>query len=166
MPNNRKNNPDDNPDKLETDIILGYSDEYPSSSFLEFDTELMLRVFGSKGRIPVKLMVDGHVFRSSLVSMAGKHMMVFNKQMREVTGYKALDKVHIILERDTEPRIVEIPEDVREVLIANDVWDTLDQYSYSHKKEVMDWINDTKNPETRKRRIAKLAENISKQRSV
>ncbi len=150
------------PQRIELDIELGYSAEYPNSAFISCSFDVY-PIFGSKARIPVKLTVDGHVFRSSLAPMGGTHMMVFNKQMRDATGYKAGDRIHIILERDSEPRIVEIPDDVRTALLANRTWEKFQKYTYSHQKETMDWINDTKNPETRSRRIAKLADNLLNQ---
>ena len=89
-------------------------------------------------------------------------MMVFNANMRRDTGYKAGDKIHITLERDSELRRMEIPPDVKVPLMEEGVWDEFEKYSYSHQKETMDWINDTKKQETRLRRIAKLVDKLTK----
>lgn len=147
------------PQRIELDLVLSFTAEYPRSAFMEFDFDIQ-SVFGSKGRIPVKITVDGHSFRSTIVPMGGKHLMTFNKQMREATGYKAGDRIHILLERDAEPRTVDMPADIRSALTGQGLWDALLKYTYSHQKEVLDWINDTKNPETRARRISKLAEKL------
>lgn len=65
-------------------------------------------------------------------------------------------------ERDTEPRVVEVPEDVIKVLKTNQqAYDVFMKYSYSHKKEVMAWINDAKKSETRQKRILKLLQTLS-----
>ncbi len=150
------------PQRIELDIELGYSADYPNSAFFAFDFDVQA-IFGSKGRVPVKLSVDGHSFRSSLVPMGGTHMMVFNKQMRDATGYKAGDRIHILLERDSEPRKVDIPGDVKAVLEEQGVWDAFQKFSYSHQKEDIAWINEAKKPETRSRRIAKLADKLLNQ---
>jgi hypothetical protein len=139
------------------DIELLKSDEYPNSAYMVFDIDVK-EVFGSKGRIPVKLHVNGHVFRTSLAPMGGTHMAVFNRTMRETTGYAAGDRIHITLELDTEERKADITSDVSDALNLAGLWDRFGTYSYSHQKEVMDWINAAKRPETRQRRITKLCD--------
>jgi hypothetical protein len=147
-------------DRIEADVTLWAPDDYPNSAALTCPFDV-LEVFGTKARIPVRLTVDGFTFRSSLAPMSGQHMMVFNLEMRQKTGYKAGDTIHIILEKDTEPREIELPEDVIKILKTDKQAHALFmKYSYSHKKETMAWINDTKNPETRKRRILKLLETL------
>jgi hypothetical protein len=147
-------------DHIETDVTLWAPDDYPTSAALTCPFNV-LDVFGTKARVPVKLTVDGYTFRSSLAPMSGKHMMVFNLEMRQKTGYKAGDTIHIILERDIEPREIEIPKDVAKVLKTDKhAYAAFMKYSYSHKKETMDWINDAKKPETRQKRIIKLLESL------
>jgi len=148
-------------DKIEFDVKLDAPEDYPNSAAITcpFDVQ---EVFGTKARVPVKFTVAGFTFRSSLAPMGGCHMMVFNKEMRDKTGFKAGGTIHVILERDSELRIVDIPEDVVAALKSNDAaYQVFMKYSYSHKKEVIDWINDTKKPETRQRRIIKLLETLS-----
>lgn len=144
---------------ISLDIDLLATDEYPTSAYMVFDFDVKA-VFGTKARVPVKLCVDGHTFRTSLAPMGGTHMAVFNKQMRDATGYNAGDRIHIRLELDTEERRVDVAEDVSDALKYAGVWDTFVKYSYSHQKETMDWINDAKKPETRSRRIMKLCESL------
>jgi hypothetical protein len=145
---------------IEFDVTLWTSEDYPNSAALTFPYNAV-EVFGTKGRVPVKLTIGEHTFRSSLAPMEGKHMMVFNLEMRQKTGYKAGDTIHVILEKDIEPREITFPEDVTEVIQTNPAaYKKLLSYSYSHKKEVMDWINDAKKPETRQKRIKKLLETL------
>ncbi len=110
-----------------------------------------------KGRVPVLITIDGHTLRSSITKYTGHPpMMVFNKQMRAVTGYDIGDTITLRLDHDIEPRKAEIPEDVADALKAAGLRETLDSLSYSHQKEYMDWIGDARRPETRQRRIAKM----------
>jgi bifunctional DNA-binding transcriptional regulator/antitoxin component of YhaV-PrlF toxin-antitoxin module len=147
-------------DRIEADVTLWAPNDYLTSAAFTCPFSVP-EVFGTKARIPVKITVDGHTFRSSLAPMSGQHMMVFNMEMRQKTGYKAGDTIHIILEKDTEPRVIEIPQDVTNVLkTSKTAYDLFMKYSYSHKKEVMDWINEAKKPDTRKRRILKLLDTL------
>jgi len=147
-------------DRIVLEVTLWAPDEYPTSAALTFPYSAF-EVFGTKGRVPVRLTVGEHTFLSTLMPMDGKHMMVFNLEMRQKTGYKAGDTIRIIMEKDTEPRVVDIPEDVTKVLKTDKTaYERFMKYSYSHKKEVMAWINDAKKPETRIKRINKLLETL------
>jgi len=143
------------PNRVELDIELQRTDEYPDSAFIQCDFDVFA-VFGSKARVPVVLSVDGHRFRSSLAPMGGRHMMVFNREMRAATGYKAGDRIQAVLERDFSDRQVDVPLDVRTAIEAAGLWDAYERQSYSHRKEQMQWIAEAKKPETRARRIDKL----------
>lgn len=157
-------NPKSAPPFLELDLVLGYAPEYPNSAFIELDYG-QTRLLGGKGRIPVILRVDGHEFRSSLAPMGGRHIMVFNRDMRERTGYQAGDRIHIRLERDSEPRTADIPDDVKGALEEQGVWDAFQRFSYSHKTEYLDWINEARKAETRARRITKMVETLARKRN-
>lgn len=143
------------PNRVEMEIELLSPEDYPGSAYMVFDLDFEA-VFGTKGRVPVKFTVAGHNYRSTIAVYSGVHMMVFNRQMREETGYKAGDKISIVLERDMDLRKVELPEDVADQLKAEGVDEAFAKYSYSLQKEDLAWINDTRNPETRQRRIDKL----------
>jgi hypothetical protein len=145
---------------VEFSVLLLATKENPNTAYYEFPYSA-LDIFGSKARIPVRGTVDGYPFRSSLAPMGGYHLMVINKEMRNAIHKKAGDTVHIILERDTEPRFVTIPQDFQEALDANLIAKTkFETYSYSHKNELVTWINDCKKAETRLRRIEKAIETL------
>jgi uncharacterized protein YdeI (YjbR/CyaY-like superfamily) len=111
--------------------------------------------------VPVVITIDGIKFKRYIARYAGELLMVFNAELREKTGYKAGDRVHMLIERDFEPRVVELPEDVETALNEAremEVWKT---WSYSHQNEDMAGINEAKKPETRAKRIAKLVEVLS-----
>lgn len=153
------------PNRVELDILLQASEEYPNSAFIQCDFDVFA-VFGSRGRIPVLMTVGPHKFRSSLAPMGGCHMMVFNREMRDTTGFKAGNKVHMILERDIQNRQVDVPEDVRAAIEGEGMGEAYESQSYSHKKEQMQWINEAKKPETRQRRIEKLVKEYLPKRNA
>lgn len=148
------------PNKITITTQLHSSEEYPGSAFFIFDIDLM-EVFGKKGRVPVKIYIDGHMYRSRIAKYAGyPPMMVFNKQMRNETGYGAGDTVTVTLEHDLDQRVVELPEDVANALKPFRLVRVFQRLSYTHQKEYVDWINDAKKAETRSRRIGKLIEQL------
>lgn len=148
------------PNKISLDVPLLRSDEYPTSAYMIFDFDVPA-IFGTKGRVPIVITIDGKNFRRSLARYAGAYMMVFNAELRDATGYKAGDTVRMTLERDTEPRVASVPDDVREAISSAGLTEVWEKYSYSHQKEDVAWIEDAKKPETRANRIAKLIAKLS-----
>ncbi len=147
------------PNKIILEQELLHEPQYPGSAFMIFDIDTQA-VFGSKGRIPVVITIDGKQFLRNLARYAGELMMVFNAEMRDATGYKAGDKIKMIIERDLEPRKVELPEDVRAALDAAGLIAKWEKWSYSHQKEDIAWINEAKRPETRSKRVEKLVSTL------
>jgi hypothetical protein len=114
-------------------------------------------LYGSKSRIPVKGMIDGQPFRSSLIPQGGgTFILVVNKEIRNQVGKHAGDSVTVIMEPDSGMRTIEIPEDLYDALaILPQVQDIFEGFSYSHQKEYVDWITSAKKAETRSARIEK-----------
>jgi len=116
-------------------------------------------VFGTKARVPVRGTVNGYQFRSSLCNMGHGYFMVVNKQMRAGAKCKAGDVVEVVLQRDREERVVEVPAEISKVITsdktAEKTWDSL---SYTHQKEWVRAIGDAKRDETKQARIKKMME--------
>ena len=116
--------------------------------------------FGS-GRARVRGTVNGAPYRTTLAKRGGGWYMVVNRAVREAAGAKAGDEVIVEMERDDEPRTVDIPDELRRALDRDpDVAGRFDALSYSHQKEFVDWIREAKGSETRERRIAKTVAKI------
>ncbi|PKN78362.1 MAG: hypothetical protein CVU48_08560 [Candidatus Cloacimonetes bacterium HGW-Cloacimonetes-1] len=143
------------PNRINLEIELLYNPEYPVSAYMIFDFDVEA-VFGAIRRIPVTLTIDGKSFRRSLSRYSGHYMMVFNSELREQTGYKAGDVIKILMERDTQSRVVELPNDVKRTLQYSGFMTVWEQWTYSRQKEIVAWIEGAKKPETRMRRIDKL----------
>ena len=91
----------------------------------------------------------------------GKHFLVVNKEIRTAIGKEAGEKVRVRLERDTAPRLVEVPRDFQRALNKHKPARTaFDRLSYSHRKEYVVWIEGAKKAETKNRRIAKAIEKL------
>jgi hypothetical protein len=114
-------------------------------------------IFGTKARVPVRGTVNGFAFRTSLCNMGDGHFFVVNKEMREGGKCKAGDVVDIMIERDKEERVVEVPASLKKIIATNKTaqktWDSL---SYTHRKEWVRAIEGAKKDETRQSRIEKM----------
>ncbi|MCA1592721.1 MAG: YdeI/OmpD-associated family protein [Acidobacteria bacterium] len=124
------------------------------------------KTFGTRARVPVRGTINDTPFRTSIVPMGGKFIMVVNKQLRADANVKAGDTVSIVLERDTEPRVITPPADLARALKADkDAQAAWDKLSYTHRKEYAQAVEAAKKPETRQRRIEKaVAHLISKRK--
>jgi hypothetical protein len=120
---------------------------------IPFDLE---QAFGKK-RVPVQAAFDGEPYRGLVVRMGGEcHMLIVRKDIREKIGKQAGDTVHVTLAEDTEPRVVEVPPDLRAALDGDAAAAaTFDRLSYTHRREYVQWIEDAKREETRRNRVTK-----------
>jgi len=116
----------------------------------------VIEVFGTRARVPVRGTINGFPFRSSLMPMGGCHRMVVNKTIRGGAGVQAGDTVAVVMERDDEERVVEVPPLLKKALAkskgAQANWAKL---SFTHQKEIARSISEVKQKETQVRRLAK-----------
>jgi len=127
-----------------------------------FDVEA---AFGSK-RPRVKALIEGVPYRGLLVRMGGpNHMLIILKGIREQIGKTFGDEVKVIVEPDTEERVIEIPKDLMTELKKDKVAKAFfDQLSYTHQKEYVRWVEEAKKDETRQNRIVKTIERLKQGR--
>lgn len=118
---------------------------------IPFDVE---KTFGVRSRLPVRGTINGFAFRNSIFPMRGCFMMPVNRDMRSGAGVEGGETISVVMERDTEPRVITPPADLARALKtdkeAKAVWDKL---SFTHKREHVRHIEEAKKPETRQRRI-------------
>ncbi len=122
-----------------------------------YDVEKM---YGTRGQVKVKVTFDGVPYRGSLARMGHHcHFLVVRKDIRAQIGKNAGDRVWITVRRDTEERIVELPEELAALFAENpEAQARYDKLSYTHRKEYVQWINEAKRPETRRNRLHKTVE--------
>ncbi len=120
---------------------------------------------GIRGRIPVAGTLNGFAFRNSLMPNGdGSHSMMFGKEYQEGARAKPPASVDVVLEVDTKPRQVEIPEDLAAALAPRahaKVRAAFSALAHSHQKAFVDWINSAKRPETRATRVARTLELVA-----
>lgn len=122
-----------------------------------------------KRRVPVKGTINGGApFRTTVVKMKGDYCFCVNQQMRaHAGGVGPGDKVTVVIEPDTAPRVVAVPPDLKKALKANPrASATWDRYAYTYRKEFAKWLEDAKRPETRTRRLEKTIEMLAAGRNL
>ena len=147
-------------DKQEFTAPLIFGDG--GGAWVEIPAKIM-DAYGTKVRVPVKALIDGEPYRGSLANMGGGcHRLGVLKALREKIGKGEGDKVHVVLERDTEERTVELPEDFQKALNKNKAAKAVfEAFAFSHKKEYVRWIEEAKKAETRDTCIEKAIEMIA-----
>ena len=125
-----------------------------------FDVE---KEFGSK-RPKVKAMIEGVPYRGILTRMGTDcHILGIRKEIREQIGKTFGDDVTIVVEPDTEPRLIEVPVELAKAFKKEKEAKALfEKLSYTHQREYVNWIDEAKREETRQNRIAKTIEMLKK----
>ena len=121
---------------------------------------------GTSKRPPVRVTINGKSYRSTVAVMGGKFMVGVSGENRKIVGVAAGDKVDVILELDTEPRVVTVPADLGKALASHvGAKRFFDGLSYSKKQWFVLGIEGAKTAETRERRIAKAIDMLKEGRS-
>lgn len=125
-----------------------------------FDVE---KEFDSK-RPKVKAMIEGVLYRGILTRMGTeRHLLIVLKEIREQIGKTFGDEITITVEPDTEPRMVEVPAELKKAFkTEKEAKAFFEKLSYTHQREYVMWINEAKREETRQNRIAKTVEMLKK----
>ena len=121
-----------------------------------FDVEA---AFASK-RPRVKAMIESVPYRGILTRMGAEyHMLIILKEIREKIGKTFGDEVTISVEPDTEPRLIEVPAELKKAFkTEKEAKAFFEKLSYTHQREYVAWINEAKREETRQNRILKTIE--------
>lgn len=149
-----------NPGPIEFDAPVCRGDtKYPAARWVEFPHSVE-ELYGTRGRVPVKVTFNGIPYVGSMVKMGTEcHMILILKEIQKQLG--SPDTVRVRVELDDSPRVITLDDDARRALemseAASASWDKL---SYSHQREYHLWITDAKRSETRQRRIAQMIERL------
>ena len=124
-------------------------------------------VWGVRGQLPVKGTINGFPYRTTIQPSEGRHYLTFNKLLQAGAGARAGDTVSVMMERDTEERVVEAPTELAKAFRSNKgakaLWDKL---AYTHRKEFARWISEAKQEETRERRAAKAVRMLLTKKTI
>ena len=111
-------------------------------------------VFG-KLRVPVKVTLNGHSYRSTIFKMDGVCFIPLRRSHREAARLEGNERLAVTIAVDEAKREVKIPGDLARALAAapgaRARWNAL---SYTYRREHVEAITGAKKPETRARRVA------------
>jgi hypothetical protein len=144
-----------NPTQKRFKAKLGTEDAGSLFFELPFDPKV---AFGAT-RAKLKVTVNGHAYRSTVAVYDARFYIPVRKSNRDAAGVAVGETVSVVLELDTEPRVVEVPPALAKALEKNRrakaAWDAM---SYSHQKEHADHIASAKRAATVEARVKKALE--------
>ena len=110
----------------------------------------------------VKVTIGNHTYKSTVAVMGGEFMIPLSAENRIAAGVEAGYEVDVVLEPDTEPRTVEVPEDLKLALTGKSgALETFEALAFSKRKEFVRHVNDAKTQDTRSKRISVIVSGIS-----
>jgi hypothetical protein len=119
----------------------------------------VVEALGGGKKPAVSVTIGSYTYRTTIGSMGGKSMLPVSKENREGAGIQAGDGIEVVLELDTAPREVSVPEDFAEALNRySEARQFFEGLSYSNKRRFVLNIEGAKSAETRQRRIEKSVE--------
>ena len=112
-------------------------------------------------RPKVKVSFNGYTYRSTVAAYGDVFMIPLSKEHRDAAGVQAGDEIEVTLELDTEPRTVEVPDDLAMALEEGGVTAVFDALAPSKRKEHVRQVTSAKAAETRQRRIDKIVATLT-----
>jgi hypothetical protein len=129
-------------------------------AFVEFPHDVE-KLYGVKGRVPVRVTFDGIPYRGSMVRMSSpKHLLLILKEIRQKLRKGKGDRIRVTVELDEAPRVVLLAPDIETAFRKAAVLETYRAMSFSHQREYANWIEEAKQSETRLRRIARTVDEL------
>ena len=112
----------------------------------------VIEALGSGKRPAVKVTINGYTYRTTVGVMGGRYLLSVSSDVREAAGVAAGDDVEVTLERDTEPRELDVAPDLAAALDA-ETRQFFDSLSRSRRQRFVLPIEQAKTPQTRQRRL-------------
>ncbi len=110
---------------------------------------------------PVTVTLNGYTYRSTVASMGGLLMVGLSAEHREAAGLTGDEELDVTVAYDGSPRVVVLPPDLRAALEEHGVLDAFEATARWRREELVRQVESAKKPETRARRIAKIADSLS-----
>lgn len=119
----------------------------------------VIDALGAGKRPPVVVTINGgYTYRSTVGVMDEQFLVPLSASHREAAGIAAGDTVEVTLVVDTQPRVIDLPDDLAAALQDAGVRAEFDTLSNSRQRALADPVSQAKAPETRARRIARAVE--------
>jgi len=126
---------------------------------IEVPPEVLSTLGASGKRPPVRVVINGVELRTTVMVYSGRSYVGLRGEVRSAMGIASGETVEVSLELDTSERTVEVPDDVRAALeVDAEARRQFDGLSYTHQKEYVEWVTAAKREETRRKRLAGMAD--------
>ncbi len=122
--------------------------------------EEVLAELGAGKRPPVRVVVNGYRYASTVGSMGGRALIPFSSEHRAASGIAGGDELRVELVVDDGPRELAVPDDLAAALAAAGLRDAFDRLAPSHRKAHVTAVEGAKAAETRQRRIEAAVEKV------
>jgi hypothetical protein len=127
---------------------------------IEVPAEVLDALGGGK-RPAVTVTVGDYVYRSTVATMGGRSLIPLSADHRRASGLAGGDAVEVELSLDEEPRVLEVPTDLRAALADDpDAAGFFDGLSYSRRRRIVLAVDGAKGDDTRRRRISKAVADL------
>lgn len=142
-----------------TVLVSGTKRPYDSWVFVVVPNHVVATL-GSK-RAQVRGTINGVSFTGTMSKGEGVYRMPVPRDLQTQAKIACGDKVRVFMDVDPEPRPVDIPQELQEVLAADpDLSRRFDGLPPAHRRAWAAYIADAKRAETRIRRAAKAPDGI------
>jgi hypothetical protein len=112
---------------------------------------------GPKKRAPVKVTINKYTYPTTVAVYGGKSLLGLRKEVRDAAGVSAGQRVTVLVEPDLDPRVVEVPTEVKKVLGRDRAAKAaFEKLSYTNQKEYVNWVTTAKQEETRRNRLERM----------
>ena len=112
-----------------------------------------------RGYIRIKGKIEHHDFRQTLVPVKDAPYRLFvNGPMLKGAGVQVGDRVHFMIEQDTNPnsRKVPMPSRFKKELVEHKVWETFQGLTPYRQQEILKYLSFLKTEESKARNINKV----------
>ena len=121
---------------------------------------LVSEVFGTNGRVPVVVTVDGHEFEHTLLPSKNGHYIVYNKLISRKVGKQRGDSVTITLKKQKGERKLSIPDYIKLKLVETNTLDVFQNQPAYIRREQINHIEEAKKEATKTSRTEKLVNRL------
>ncbi len=122
--------------------------------------ETVVKKLGAGKRVPVRVTLNGAKYRSTIAVYGGRYFLPARKEVRDAAKLVPGGRARVSLEVDAAPRTVTIPADLARALSAAKLRSGFDAFSFTHRREFVEWITSAKRAETRVARIPKVVAQV------
>jgi bacteriocin resistance YdeI/OmpD-like protein/uncharacterized protein DUF1905 len=122
--------------------------------------ETVVKKLGAGKRVPVRVTLNGAKYRSTIAVYGNRYYLPARKEVREAAKLVPGGRARVSLEVDAAPRTVTVPADLARALSAAKLRPSFDAFSFTHRREFVEWIRSAKRAETRSARIPKVVAQV------